>query len=56
MSTVNIVKYYFYKGMLPADKDLLRNMVALAYQTARDKKLHPKSILIRYAHQLFLPS
>lgn len=48
MSTVNIVKYYFYKGMMPQDKELLRNMVSLAYQTARDRKLYPKAILIRY--------
>ncbi|KAK2737610.1 hypothetical protein FQN55_000966 [Onygenales sp. PD_40] len=47
MSTVNLVKYYFYKGMIPRDPDLLQNMVSLAYQTARDRKLYPKAILIR---------
>lgn len=48
MSTVNLVKYYFYKGMMPKDPELLRNMVSLVYQTARDRKLYPKAILIRY--------
>ncbi|EDP50770.1 hypothetical protein KXV70_001074 [Aspergillus fumigatus] len=47
MSTVNLVKYYFYKGMMPKDPELLKNMVSLAYQTARDRKLYPKAILIR---------
>ncbi|OJJ51294.1 hypothetical protein ASPZODRAFT_12132 [Penicilliopsis zonata CBS 506.65] len=47
MSTINIVKYYFYRGMMPEDKELLKNMVSLAYQTARDRKLYPKAILIR---------
>ncbi|PYH65284.1 uncharacterized protein BO88DRAFT_438218 [Aspergillus vadensis CBS 113365] len=47
MSTVNIVKYYFYRGMMPQEQELLRNMVSLAYQTARDRKLYPRAILIR---------
>ncbi|EHA19810.1 hypothetical protein ASPNIDRAFT_39238 [Aspergillus niger ATCC 1015] len=47
MSTVNMVKYYFYRGMLPADQDRLRQLLALAYQTARDRKLYPKAVLIR---------
>ncbi|KAJ5475335.1 hypothetical protein N7539_008401 [Penicillium diatomitis] len=47
MSTVNMVKYYFYKGMIPKDRDRLRQLVALAYQTARDRKLYPKAVLIR---------
>lgn len=47
MSTVNLVKYYFYRGMMPKDPELLQNMVSLAYQTARDRKLYPKAILIR---------
>ncbi|KAL4981355.1 hypothetical protein BDW68DRAFT_196640 [Aspergillus falconensis] len=47
MSTVNMVKYYFYKGMVPKDQDRLRQLVALAYQTARDRKLYPKAVLIR---------
>ncbi|KAE8168550.1 hypothetical protein BDV40DRAFT_294504 [Aspergillus tamarii] len=46
MSTVNMVKYYFYKGMVPKDQDRLRKLVALAYQTARDRKLYPKAVLI----------
>lgn len=36
MLTVNLVKYYFYRGMMPNDPELLKNMVSLAYQTARD--------------------
>jgi hypothetical protein len=52
MSTVNMVKYYFYEGMVPKDQDRLRQLVALAYQTARDRKLYPKAVLIRYVHNL----
>ena len=48
MSTMNMVKYYFYKGKMPKDPKELRDMVALAYQTARDMKLHPRAILIRW--------
>ena len=54
MATVNMVKYYFYKGMMPKDPELLQNMVSLAYQTARDRKLYPKSILIRYVNYLMM--
>lgn len=54
MATVNMVKYYFYKGMMPKDPELLQNMVSLAYQTARDRKLYPKSILIRYVEYLMM--
>jgi hypothetical protein len=53
MSTVNMVKYYFYKGMVPKDQDRLRQLVALAYQTARDRKLYPKAVLIRCVHNVF---
>lgn len=52
MSTVNIVKYYFYKGMIPKDQDRLRQLVALAYETARDRKLYPKAVLIRCVQNL----
>ena len=68
MSTINIVKYFFYKGTMPKNEKLLSSMVALAYQSARDQKLYPKAILIRWAfppisfqlpllttHQLQLP-
>ncbi|KEZ43388.1 hypothetical protein SAPIO_CDS4557 [Scedosporium apiospermum] len=47
MSTINMVKYYFYKDMLPSNQRQLEQLVALAYQTARDRKLHPKAVLIR---------
>jgi phosphatidylethanolamine-binding protein (PEBP) family uncharacterized protein len=52
MSTVNIVKYYFYKGMIPKDQDRLHQLMALAYQTARDRKLYPKAVLIRCVKNL----
>ena len=52
MSTVNIVKYYFYKGMIPKDQDRLRQLVALAYETARNRKLYPKAVLIRCVQNL----
>lgn len=50
MSTINIVKYYFYKGAVPKDPEKLRSMIALAYQTARDRQIYPKAVLIRYAN------
>ncbi|CCF39823.1 hypothetical protein CH063_10549 [Colletotrichum higginsianum] len=49
MSTVNIVKYYFHKANAPRDAERMRKMVLLAYQTAKDKKLYPKEVFIRYA-------
>ncbi|KAJ5188448.1 hypothetical protein N7472_007462 [Penicillium cf. griseofulvum] len=42
-----MVKYYFYKGMLPKTEERKRQLIALAYQTARDRKLYPKAVLIR---------
>lgn len=39
---------------MPKDPELLQNMVSLAYQTARDRKLYPKSILIRYVNYLMM--
>lgn len=48
MSTVNVAKYYFYRGMMPKDLELLQNRVTLAYQTSRDRKLYQKAILTRY--------
>lgn len=47
MSTINVVKYYFYAGMMPQNQERLRGLIALAYQTARDRKLYPKAVLIR---------
>lgn len=52
MSTVNMIKYYFYKGMVPKSEERARQLIALAYQTARDRKLYPKAVLIRYAEIL----
>ncbi|OJZ86476.1 hypothetical protein ASPFODRAFT_134323 [Aspergillus luchuensis CBS 106.47] len=48
MSTVNMVRYFFYKGCLPDTQQRLQELVAVAYQTARDRKLYPKVVLIRY--------
>lgn len=56
MSTINIVKYYFYKGMMPKDPEKLRYMIAVAYQTARDRQIFPKEVLIRYADFVSLSS
>lgn len=47
MSTINMIKYYFYKGKMPKNANDLKSVVALAYQTARDMKLYPRAILIR---------
>ncbi|KAE8349408.1 hypothetical protein BDV28DRAFT_141294 [Aspergillus coremiiformis] len=47
MSTVNLVKYYFHKTMYPQSEERLRKMIALAYQTARDRKIYPKAVFIR---------
>ncbi|EJT79931.1 hypothetical protein GGTG_05013 [Gaeumannomyces tritici R3-111a-1] len=47
MSTINIVKYYFYKAIVPAKPELVSQYVALAYQTAKDRHIYPKAILIR---------
>lgn len=53
MSTINMIRYFFYKSKLPRDPERLRALVALAYQTARDRKLYPKAILIRYVDPRF---
>ncbi|KAJ5146535.1 uncharacterized protein N7515_001099 [Penicillium bovifimosum] len=50
MSTTHIVKYYFYKGHMPAEPNVLKKTVALAYQTARGMQLYPRAILIRSKH------
>ncbi|POR37769.1 Uncharacterized protein TPAR_02035 [Tolypocladium paradoxum] len=46
MSTINVVKYYFYRKNMPSPEEM-QKMIALAYQTARDRKLYPKAVLIR---------
>ncbi|KAK5998795.1 hypothetical protein PT974_01178 [Cladobotryum mycophilum] len=45
MSAINIVKYYFYAK--PKSTKRMEELIALAYQTARDRKLYPKAVLIR---------
>ena len=50
MSTVNLVKYYFHKTMYPQSEERLRKIIALAYQTARDRKIYPKAVFIRYVY------
>ncbi|KAB8201511.1 hypothetical protein BDV34DRAFT_229271 [Aspergillus parasiticus] len=47
MSTINMIKYYFYEGMMPQNRKRMESLIALAYQTARDRKLYPKAVLIR---------
>lgn len=47
MSTINIIKYYFYEGTVPRSQERIRQLINLAYQTARDRKIYPKAILIR---------
>lgn len=49
MSTINIVKYYFHKEYIPKTPEGMRQLVALAYQTARDRQLYPRAVFIRYA-------
>ncbi|KAM0278421.1 hypothetical protein ACHAQH_005176 [Verticillium albo-atrum] len=46
MSTINVVKYYFYRLNRPADTRM-RQLIALAYQTARDRELYPKAVFVR---------
>ena len=43
---INIVKYYFHIRNVPS-AERMRQLVALAYQTARDRQLHPKEVFIR---------
>ncbi|KAK2054172.1 hypothetical protein LY76DRAFT_629074 [Colletotrichum caudatum] len=47
MSTVDIVKYYFHKDHVPKTAERIQQLVALAYQTARDKQLYPRAVFIR---------
>ncbi|KFA70745.1 hypothetical protein S40288_09216 [Stachybotrys chartarum IBT 40288] len=47
MSSINIVKYYFHAGQVPRSEARMRQLVALAYQTARDKQLYPKAVFVR---------
>merc|ERR1712224_752668 len=48
MSTINVVKYYFHKANIPATEARTRQLIALAYQTARDKELYPQAVFVRY--------
>ncbi|EAS34167.3 uncharacterized protein CIMG_05191 [Coccidioides immitis RS] len=45
MSTLNLVKFFFLQR--PASATTVRQYIAIAYQTARDQKIHPTAILIR---------
>ncbi|EEY22219.1 conserved hypothetical protein [Verticillium alfalfae VaMs.102] len=51
MSSINIVKYYFHAKQIPRSDARIRQLIALAYQTARDKQLYPKAVLVRYKTQ-----
>ena len=48
MSTINMVRYYFYKGRTPLEAHEMQRLIALAYRTAQDRQLYPKAVLIRY--------
>ncbi|CCF33121.1 hypothetical protein CH063_05373 [Colletotrichum higginsianum] len=50
MSSINIVKYYFHAQQIPRSEARMRQLVALAYQTARDKQLYPKAVFVREVH------
>lgn len=41
---------------MPKDPEKLRHMIAVAYQTASDRQIFPKAVLIRYAGFCFLAS
>jgi hypothetical protein len=47
-SGANLVRYFFYAGNT-ISKQRKQSLIALAYATARDQKLAPRAILIRYA-------
>ncbi|KXJ84752.1 hypothetical protein Micbo1qcDRAFT_210445 [Microdochium bolleyi] len=47
MSSINIVKYYFHAKQVPRTDARMRQLVALAYQTARDKQLYPRAVFVR---------
>ncbi|KAM4064709.1 hypothetical protein HRG_004930 [Hirsutella rhossiliensis] len=47
MSSINIVKYYFQATQVPRSEVRMRQLIALAYQTARDKQLYPKAVIVR---------
>ncbi|KAK5996195.1 hypothetical protein PT974_04623 [Cladobotryum mycophilum] len=47
MSTINVVKHLMYKGIVPKDSAQRQKLMALGYQTARDRSLYPKAVLIR---------
>ncbi|KAK8061437.1 hypothetical protein PG994_007803 [Apiospora phragmitis] len=47
MSTINIVKYYFHSQQIPKTPERMHQLVALAYQTARDKQIYPRAVFIR---------
>ncbi|KAH7217038.1 hypothetical protein BKA60DRAFT_596685 [Fusarium oxysporum] len=50
MSAVNIVKYYFHARNVPVSEERTRRLIALAYQTAREKELHLKAVFVRMRH------
>ncbi|KAK1950766.1 hypothetical protein LY78DRAFT_649557 [Colletotrichum sublineola] len=50
MSTVNIVKYYFHKANIPRTEARMRQLIALAYQIARDKELYPQAVFVCEVH------
>jgi hypothetical protein len=47
MTTINMVKFFFLKKTMPSNPKDVHALMTLAYQTAREKDLYPKAILIR---------
>lgn len=46
-STINMVKYYWHAKNRPETKELMAQFISLAYQTATDREIYPKAVLIR---------
>ncbi|KAH8732697.1 hypothetical protein GQ44DRAFT_667992 [Phaeosphaeriaceae sp. PMI808] len=47
MSFINMVKFFFLKGIKPKSTKETQALTTLAYQNARKHSQHPKQILIR---------
>ncbi|KAI0399363.1 hypothetical protein F4802DRAFT_610950 [Xylaria palmicola] len=50
MSTVNVVKYFWHVQHRPQSEQIMRQFIALAYQTATTQEIYPKEVLIRGIH------
>ncbi|KAI1427202.1 hypothetical protein F5Y12DRAFT_739182 [Xylaria sp. FL1777] len=47
MSTVNFVRYFWYVANRPRSEDYMRQLIALAYQTATAQEIYPQEVLVR---------